>query len=73
MSGAAREDLLAAIRAKCLDCMGSDAGVRRRIGECGSTECGLYPFRPYQTAPKSERRRGSVTQLGFEDIMEEMR
>lgn len=53
---ASREDLLAAIRDKCLDCMGSDPGVRRRIRECRTPECSLFPFRPYQV--ESRRKAG---------------
>lgn len=45
---ASREELLTAIRDKCIDCMGSDPGVRRRIRACRTPECSLFPFRPYQ-------------------------
>jgi len=39
----------AAIAAKCWDCQGGDAdpAPKRRIRECPSTGCPLYPVRPY--------------------------
>ena len=40
--GADAGTLLAAIRAKCLDCCG---GSRSLVAACRSPECALYPYR----------------------------
>jgi hypothetical protein len=42
--------LRTAITAKCYQCEGedADAGVKKRIGQCGITTCALWAVRPYQ-------------------------
>ena len=46
-----------AIRAKCWDCEGQEAGWQRRVRACVVPGCGLYHVRPYQVA----RPWGGVT------------
>jgi hypothetical protein len=48
--------LRCAINAKCFDCQGADAdvGVRKRIGDCPSQTCPLFPVRPYQKSEDDE-------------------
>jgi len=50
--------LRAAINGKCWDCQGgyADPKPQQRIGECPSSQCCLWPVRPYQ--PKEARGTG---------------
>lgn len=43
-------DLLIAIRKKCLDCMGNHAKL---VGECNSKECPLHPYRCVGVLPEN--------------------
>jgi len=46
-----------AIKAKCAECMGctvkaTEPGFRVLIRDCGSSQCPLFPWRPYQVKVK---------------------
>lgn len=43
-----KQALWGAIREKCKDCQGGDAGQRWGIGNCPDSACPLHPYRPYQ-------------------------
>ena len=46
----APNDLLIAIRKKCLDCMGNHAKL---VSECNSKECPLHPYRCVGVLPEN--------------------
>lgn len=54
--------LLAAIRAKCLDCSGN---MRREVERCKLKDCPLYPYRTAKATTGSKERpeeiRGQVS------------
>lgn len=43
-NGATLEDVLKAVRRKCLDCCGNEV---EEINGCPVEECPLYPYRPH--------------------------
>lgn len=54
--------LLAAIRAKCLDCSGN---MRREVERCRVKDCPLYPYRTAKATGSSKERpeeiRGQIS------------
>ena len=51
-------EILADIRAYCLDCMG---GSRKAVQHCTSRECRLWRHRAENTGEKPKRNKGQVT------------
>ena len=43
-----KASLWRAIRNKCLDCIGEDAGSKWAVGNCECRDCPLHGVRPYQ-------------------------
>lgn len=70
MSGCAAGALLAAIRAKCMDCSGNS---KKEVERCRVKDCPLYPYRAARATTGSkeqpEKIRGQVSI--FEALMEE--
>jgi hypothetical protein len=59
-----------AIKAMCAHCMGCtesyrEPGYRQAIGNCSSTKCPLYNFRPFRDAKESHRSDPEST-ISFE-------
>jgi hypothetical protein len=46
------KSLRKAVNAKCWDCQGggADPNTRQAVGQCGITDCSLWPVRPWQDA-----------------------
>jgi hypothetical protein len=46
------KSLRKAVNAKCWDCQGggADPNTRQAVGQCGITDCSLWPVRPWQEA-----------------------
>ncbi len=44
------KSLRKAVNAKCWDCQGggADPNTRQAVGQCGITDCSLWPVRPWQ-------------------------
>lgn len=51
-------ELLVAIRAKCLDCSG---GSRHEVHNCKLRDCPLWPYRKGETKAKPERSKGQIS------------
>ena len=60
------DELLSAIRAKCLDCCG---GSRKEVAACRE-KCALNPYRMGQTRERPKPIKGQVTLF---DVLEDMR
>ncbi len=61
--------LLAAIRAKCLDCSGN---MRREVEKCKIKDCPLYPYRaPKATGSSKERPEEIRGQVSVFEVLED--
>ena len=64
MKAMKEEEILKAIRAKCLEC---SCGSIKSAEECEVKTCALYPYRPRMpTKPDRERRKWKQTTI-FEE------
>lgn len=52
------QELLIAIRAKCLDCSG---GMRKEVHGCKITDCPLWPYRRSEGEKKQECIEGQIS------------
>lgn len=62
--------LLAAIRAKCMDCSGN---ARSLVERCNIHSCPLYPYRSTRAVGEKEQSKEIAGQIGFFDITSAMR
>lgn len=61
--------LLAAIRAKCLDCSGN---MRREVERCRVKDCPLYPYRAAKATGSSKERPENIRgQISVFEALEE--
>lgn len=56
--------LLAAIRAKCMDCSGN---ARSLVERCNIHNCPLYPYRSTRAVGEKEQSKEIAGQIGFFD------
>lgn len=62
--------LLAAIRAKCMNCSGNS---RKLVELCNITECPLYPYRTTETVCKAEKQQTTISgQIDLYDVLAAM-